>query len=84
MVIKFGRKTALNCLICKQCQPNKFLVYSAPCNCFFAETPNLAMARCYSGDEFVFCRFLKMVVCRVPFNKWKAINKGREKNSGIN
>ena len=67
MVIKFGRKTALKCLICKQCQPNKFLVYRA-------------MARCSSVDEFLFCRFLKMVVCGVPFNKWKAINKGREKN----
>ena len=71
MVIKFGRKTALKCLICKQCQPNKFLVY---------RTPTLAMARCSSIDEFVFCRLLKMVVCGVPFNKWKAINKGREKN----
>ena len=29
MVIKYGRKTALKCLICKQCQPNKFLVYCA-------------------------------------------------------
>ena len=67
MVIKFGRKTALKCLICKHCQSNKFLVYRA-------------MARCSSVNEFVFYKFLKMVVCGVPFNKWKAINKGREKN----
>ena len=44
MVIKFGRKTALKCLICKQCQPNKFLVYRA-------------MEMCSFVDEFVFCRF---------------------------
>ena len=53
MVIKFGRKTALKYLICKQCQPNK--LSSVPCNYFFAETPTLTMARCSSVDEFVFC-----------------------------
>ena len=71
MVIKFGRKAGLKWLICKQCQPNKFLVYHA-------------IARCSSVDEFVFCRFLKMVACGVPFNKGKVINKGRENYCGIN
>ena len=78
MVIKFGRKTALKCLICKQCQPNKFLVYCAIVS--FAKTPTLTMAGCSSVDESMFCRSLKMVVCGVPFNKEKAINIGREKS----